>query len=132
MYVKFYQPVIVWNQRSGTMYLADTKDGRALIGVGYSGSTCHQNKPESERIVAKGPIPRGVWTMGSPFAHQTLGPVSIPLWPVEKDAAFGRSGFYIHGDNSKANGSASTGCIILNRPARDFIVRSGVSTLIVV
>jgi len=41
----------------------------------------------------------------------------------------GRSGFLIHGDNSKHNFSASEGCIILSRSTRDAISSSGITRL---
>jgi hypothetical protein len=38
---------------------------------------------------------------------------------------FGRSDFYIHGDNPALNYTASEGCIILARPIREQIAASG-------
>lgn len=125
----------VYSQSSGRFYLADSEDVRALIATGYSGSIGHQNNPESEALVSRGPIPRGVWRMEPAFNHARLGPCSIPLEAVEEKTALKRSGFFIHGDNSRGDGSASHGCIILDRGTRKLIdaaISQGVRTLVVV
>lgn len=119
----------VYVQSTGCLYLADHEDGRSLIARGYSGKGVGYNEPSYEDRVAEGPIPRGVWRLQSPIRHQRLGPVSIPLTP--QGPIHGRSGFYIHGDNLAANGTASSGCIILPPDARTFIAGSGVRRLIV-
>jgi hypothetical protein len=51
---------------------------------------------------------------------------------MQKGSLFGRSGFLIHGDNSKGNSSASNGCIILPRWARLEVAGSPVKSLLVV
>jgi len=105
------------------------------IGKGYSGFREYRNNAAFETRKALGPIPRGRWLVGFGASHPRLGPVAIPLQPEDVPALSGRSGFYIHGDNSKGDFSASTGCIILPRSARDCIDHlsrwSGVRTLIV-
>lgn len=126
-----------YEQRSGMFYLADCQNVRMALGAGYSGKGACRDKPECEERKAYGPIPRGLWRLGSPVTHPTLGPVSIPLTFVAEDGQqspgpFGRSGFYIHGDNKRGNGTASTGCIVLDRTIRDFVARSGLRTLVVV
>lgn len=122
----------VYRISTGVLVLQDDAGNRCLIGKGYSGAVGHQNKPQSESLIAKGPIPRGLWRLGSAFKHARLGPVAIPIWPKEERTALGRSGFFIHGDNQRADGTASTGCIILNRAARDFVARSGIPDLEVI
>lgn len=125
----------VYSQSSGRFYLADGEDVRALIAKGYSGSGSHRNNPESEALVSRGPIPRGVWRLEPAFNHARLGPCSIPCEPVEEKTALGRDGFFIHGDNSRGDGTASHGCIILDRGTRELVnaaVRQGVRTLVVV
>jgi hypothetical protein len=42
-----------------------------------------------------------------------------------------RSGFLIHGDSFSHPGDASDGCIILSRPEREAIVRTGIKLLYV-
>lgn len=144
--VNFTRPIVAftdelefqYDQRSGCFYLADRQDGLTLIGRGYSGKGVGLNEPSFEDRVAEGPIPRGLWRVASSVTHQRLGPVCFPLAygeSGEEEIPHNRSGFYIHGDNSRADFSASSGCIILPRSARDFIgglQRSGVRTLRVV
>ena len=131
-----FEPVDwVYSQSLGHLYLCDSQDVRALVAKGYSGAVGHQNRTESEQLRSLGPIPRGVWRLDAAFSHARLGPQAIPLTPVEERKAFGRSEFFIHGDNSRGDGSASQGCIILDRKTRDvvdFLFRKGVRTLTVV
>ena len=126
----------VYSQSSGHLYLCDAQDVRTLVATGYSGAVGHQNRPESEQLKSRGPIPRGVWRLGTKFNHARLGPASIPLTPVEESKVFGRSDFWIHGDNSRGDRSASKGCIILDRKTRNVIdcltLGAGVRTLTVI
>src|SRR3546814_5826750 len=69
----------VYSQSTGRLYLADSQDVRALIAKGYSGAVGHQNRPESEGLRSRGPIPRGVWRMDPPRHCAHLGPVVIEL-----------------------------------------------------
>lgn len=84
----------------------------------YSGAPGHINDARSEAVVGKGPIPIGVYWCLAPRRHPTLGPVAIPLDPAGSNEMFGRSGFYIHGDNVKQDRSASQGCVICNATTR--------------
>lgn len=54
------------------------------------------------------------------------------LEPFQSNDMMGRSGFFIHGDNRYGNRTASHGCIILPRKARDEIatLRSGRKELV--
>lgn len=122
----------VYRVTTGVLVLEDAGGNRTYVGKGYSGAIGHQNKPQSQSLIARGPIPCGLWKVGAAFKHQRLGPVSIPLWPKAGTETFKRSAFFIHGDNKRADGTASTGCIILNRQVRDFVNRSGVSDLEVI
>lgn len=119
----------VYEQSSGCLYLRDTEDVRALVGIGYSGKGESQNNPAHEDKPGLGPVPRGVWKLASPIQHPTLGPVAIRLAPITYKGA--RTAFLIHGDNARGDGSASRGCIILSRVVRDFIAGSGINRLVV-
>jgi hypothetical protein len=98
-------------------------NGGFEVEKGYSGHHDAANRPELEHVRAYGPIPRGLWRLGQMIDHPRLGPVSIPLMPVDHQA-HGRSGFYIHGDNRHRNRTASSGCIILGRSTRLRLARS--------
>lgn len=124
-----------YSQSTGRLYLADGEDVRALVATGYSGAPGYQNRSEFEGLVAKGPIPRGVWRIGPAFRHRRLGRVAIPLQAADPKTALGRAGFYIHGDSQLGDGSASSGCIVLPYETRCIIAASrlaGVRTLVVV
>ena len=86
--------------------------------TGYSGRFPWRNNPDGEHLVSEGPIPAGRYQMGAPYHSARVGPLAIPLLPVDHDA-HGRSAFRIHGDSR--DGDASRGCIILPRPARECI-----------
>lgn len=106
---------------------------RVALAVGYSGAGPRGvNNPDMVREVAVGPIPRGKWYIGRAQSHPRLGPVAIDLRPDLGTDTFGRSGFFIHGDNARGNKTASKGCIILPRWLREFIAGSGQLTLYVV
>lgn len=100
-------------------WLQDKGHGYDVEGFhfdGYSGSPECRNNPAFQEVHNAGPIPRGIFIMGtSTDAH---GPISIPLHPHPDNEMFGRSGFYIHGDEIKHPGCASHGCIIAGRTAR--------------
>ncbi|ATW62974.1 hypothetical protein [Citromicrobium phage vB_Cib_ssDNA_P1] len=121
----------LYEQRSGNFYLADIEDGRALVACGYSGKGQSRNNPVHQDRQALGPLPCGVWRIHPAITHKRLGPIAIPLTQT-KGETFGRSAFYIHGDNSRGDYSASSGCIILPRDVRTFVSRSGIGTLTVV
>ena len=107
------------------------RDG-ARVGAGYSGHGAGLNNPVMQNVADVGPIPQGEWTIGPPRnPPDHLGPLALPLTHVSGDE-FGRSAFFIHGDNAQLNHSASDGCIILVRELRQEIVDSGDSDLQVV
>lgn len=104
-----------WHQKKGQL----VNDAGEVIASGYSGHGEGVNNPEMETVQAVGPIPAGKWKIERWDAHHShLGPVVAVLVPVDHDA-HGRSAFRIHGDNSKMNHTASNGCIVLSRAARE-------------
>jgi hypothetical protein len=107
----------VYAQKSGEL----THDG-AFEGTGYSGTGGARNNPDAQQIAATGPIPQGVYDIGTACDHKRLGRCAMPLYPEKTDAMFGRMGFFIHGDN--AIHDASHGCIILGPAIRHLIAAS--------
>lgn len=87
-------------------------------GRGYSGHGAGVNNPALQNVAQAGPIPVGLWKIASPITHPHLGILAFPLSPLHGTETFGRSGFFIHGDNSLLNMSGSEGCIILGRAIR--------------
>ena len=125
----------IYSVGSGEMFLSCGAGHRLRIGKGYSGFREYRNNAAFEARKSLGPLPRGRWLLGQAIAHPRLGPVCLPLQWESGPSVFGRSGFYIHGDNVQRDYSASTGCIVLGRDERqfiDFLVRGpGVRTVMV-
>ena len=119
---------------TGRFSLFDASGREVAYAVGYSGRGSYINDSSGESFVGLGPIPIGQWRIGAPVNHPRLGPQAIPLHRAA--IPYGRSGFYIHGDNSRGDFSASNGCIVLRRDVRDAVAAirrwTGVSDLIVV
>lgn len=90
------------------------------VGKGYSGHGEGLNNPKMQMVHGVGPLPRGLWEIGHFFDDKHLGVVVAALKPTSQDL-FGRSGFFIHGDNKSMNHTASDGCIILSRALREAI-----------
>lgn len=108
-----------YEQTSGLFVLATPLPFRA---AGYAGRGHGRNNHLLQSVRTVGPIPVGRYTIGRAFTHERLGPVAMRLDPHHDNQMFGRSGFLIHGDNTR--GDASHGCIILSRAAREVISRA--------
>lgn len=110
-----------YHQSSGALY-----DAAGLhIATGYSGAPAGKNDPTKQDIPKVGPIPRGLYTIGVPFASATHGPFAIHLTPGPGNEMHGRDGFLCHGDSKEHPGAASEGCIILQRAIREQVWSSG-------
>jgi Protein of unknown function (DUF2778) len=103
-----------------------------FVGTCYSGNGAGVNNPEFEDVHNVGPIPRGEWTIWPAMTYEGLGPMAMKLTPANGTSTFGRSGFYIHGDNVAGNESASHGCIVAPHDIRVRIADSGDNMLQVV
>jgi hypothetical protein len=104
-----------------------------LVAKGYSGFEDGKNNPAMQAVHNIGPIPQGDWTIeGPPINTAQHGPYVLTLTPAASTNTFGRSGFLIHGDAVKAPGTASQGCIIMPRTAREQVWNSGDRALEVV
>ncbi len=129
-----------WRYSQSTGDLARLVNGAVVFTVvktGYSGHAEGLNNPDMEHVRGVGPIPRGQWRIGPPYDSDSLGPYTLPLWYLEDgnfddSAAYGRSAFRVHGDNSARNRSASHGCIVLPRKVRELIAESSDSLLEVI
>lgn len=103
------------------------------VGQGYSGHPpSGLNNPDMEQVRDVGPIPGGRWLIGTFRSDPHLGPCVAPLTPLIPTDAFGRSGFFIHGDNANGNHSASDGCVILSLDLRERIRTGPVDSILVV
>ncbi|MCO6503959.1 MAG: DUF2778 domain-containing protein [Snodgrassella sp.] len=109
-----------YSQRTGVL-----KHNGQYIAKGYSGFGAGKDKPEMENVANIGPLPKGKYTLIELIlSHPTTGAYSIRLQPASNNKMYGRSGFFIHGDSKKNPGTASTGCIILNRKFREQMWKS--------
>jgi lipoprotein-anchoring transpeptidase ErfK/SrfK len=117
-----------WDQSRGSM---NRPDG-TLLGGGYSGKGSGLNNPAKQFVRATGPIPQGRYRIERPRTSDRTGRFAMPLTPLAGTNTGGRSAFQIHGDNTKGNRSASSGCIILPIALRKAIWASGVRELLVV
>jgi hypothetical protein len=115
-----------YSQSTGTL----GHDGR-VIAIGYSGHDSGKNNPDMQRVPNTGPIPQGRYFIGNPRDSDKVGPFAMPLEPAPETNTFGRSAFMIHGDSIVHPGTASEGCIIMLRDARNQIAASGDNELIV-
>jgi hypothetical protein len=106
-------------QANGNLIYADQ-----LITTGYSGFEESKNRPECERLKGIGPIPRGRYHIGERFESESHGPVCMHLSPLKGTETYGRDGFLIHGDSVRRPGTASHGCVILDRHTRLLIATS--------
>lgn len=107
----------VYEQSTGKLF---SPQGQ-LLAEGYSGKGIAKNDPGEQDIPNNGPIPQGYYTIGKPQDTMAHGPQVLPLTPNASNEMYGRSGFLIHGDSVKDPGTASEGCIIMPRSARDAI-----------
>ena|ERR1035437_5329862 len=98
-------------------------DGKRLA-YGYSGAGAGKNNPAMQKVYDVGPIPRGKYLIDVPVDTVTHGPYVLRLEPDDRNVMFGRAGFLIHGDSVVNPGSASEGCIIMPRFARERIWES--------
>lgn len=114
--------VWIYSQTSGNLW---HPDGR-LIHVGYSGCGKGKNNPAYQHVKNEGPIPRGEYVIGKPYDSKKIGPLAIPLSPIDHDC-LGRDYFRFHGDSLSDPGNASKGCIIcpkkIRRHIADFVGR---------
>lgn len=108
------------------------QDGKD-VGTGYSGFGAGKNNPVMESVHSVGPIPVGKWTIiGPPANTAEHGPCVLTLRPAMETNTFGRDGFLMHGDSRESPGCASHGCVIMPRPVREQVWKSGDTALEVV
>jgi len=115
------QPVNTYQQSTGRF----TNSEGTLVAIGYSGNGAGLNNPEMQAVPIHGPIPQGDYEIGQAVTDAKLGSFAMALTPCAGEFLFGRSGFFIHGDNPAMNHTASEGCIVLSHAARIAISESG-------
>jgi hypothetical protein len=109
-----------YSQSTGILISAD----RTVTGHGYAGKGLYKNNPTAQCIKGEGPLPRGFYTIGPAYKHETKGPVCMNLTPDASNDMCDRSLFRIHGDSIADPGNASEGCIVQNKAIRQFVAGS--------
>lgn len=94
------------------------------ICTGYSGAGDGKNNPDAQGRHNVGPIPRGFYVIEAPVDTVTHGPYVLRLTPKADNEMFDRAGFLIHGDSVIHPGTASQGCIIIDRVHREQVWNS--------
>lgn len=120
-----------YSQTSGIISKPASGDTPAWQVDGYSGHGGGLNTPALEAWHDTGPIPQGQWHIGPAHDTPDKGPIVMALTPVGHNA-YGRAGFLIHGAHPNDHHDSSHGCIILPRPAREYISQSGDTDLEVI
>ncbi|MHC9003970.1 tlde1 domain-containing protein [Enterobacter adelaidei] len=103
----------LYKQSTGELF----RNGK-LIETGYSGALTNKNNPDREHVRGMGPIPRGMWKIGS--SGTSKGPLTITLIHVSGNS-YNRdmTSFRMHGDKAHGiPGFASEGCIIMSHSTR--------------
>lgn len=113
----------MWQYTRSTGTLTDS-DGASYSG-GYSGNGQGLNNPAMSDVQDVGPLPAGLYTIGVFADRPVVGEFAAPLDPDADNQMFGRSGFFMHGDNPAADHTASDGCIVLPRAVREAVAASG-------
>jgi Protein of unknown function (DUF2778) len=107
---------------TGRITSYDTTGTPTIIGAGYAGNGPCMNDPSMTAVHGHGPLPMGYYAIGAPGDFpETVGEFAMPLTPSLANQMWGRSGFYIHGDNPALNHTASDGCIVAARNIRSII-----------
>lgn len=106
-------------------------NGTYQFSARYSGRPGYYDDSTKECVAGKGPIPRGVYTIGKPFTHPKTKAWTMRLTPGINNNMCGRDSFMIHGDSQSHPGEASDGCIIVILANRKKIAESRVYKLIV-
>lgn len=117
----------IYEQATGRL-LHDDK----LVAIGYSGAGDGKNNPAMQDVQRVGPIPKGKYTISPPHDTPSHGPYVLSLTPAPENEMHDRNGFLIHGDSIAKPGTASQGCIIMPRAAREEIWNSGDTILRVI
>ncbi|WP_416261639.1 tlde1 domain-containing protein [Gibbsiella quercinecans] len=117
----------VYKVSSRSFYL----NGTYQFSTRYSGRPGYKDNSANECVKGNGPLPRGKYTIGAPFAHPKTRAWTMRLTPNASNNMCGRDGFMIHGDSSRHPGEASDGCIIVDLSGRKAIAASGDTSLTV-
>jgi len=124
----------MWTFENGTGRMLDPMGN--LVATGYAGGDEGRhpegvNNPDMQYVKSIGPLPVGLYYLGTPVPQSRLGKFAIPLTPDKNNIMKDRGGFFVHGDTTPS-GNASEGCIIMPRAVRNAMWASSDHTVQVV
>jgi Tlde1 domain len=96
----------------------EQKTGRLLrdgiyFATGYAGRGVGKNNPQMQDAKGIGPLPCGWYTAEAPRDDEVVGKYAMPLVPDASNEMFGRTSFFMHGDDKEHPGLASHGCMVM-------------------
>ena len=106
-----------YEQASGTLWIVNGGHDCPFT-QGYSGRGAGRDNPALQDQKNVGPLPQGRYRLWLRASDHFASP-SFAL-SQEEGETFGRSGFWIHGDNQARD--ASRGCIVLDRVSRQCVL----------
>ena len=116
----------MWTYEQSTGIVRD--ENGTIQGIGWAGNGPGLNNPDFESVRNVGPLPKGFYTIGTPYDHtpengypRNLGPYVMNLTPDDSNEMYGRGDFRIHGAAITNPDMSSDGCIVQARPARERI-----------
>jgi hypothetical protein len=125
-----------YSQTSGQI----TDDDGNLIATGFAGNDSRPivnpnrihgfNNPDAQNLHKIGPLPQGVYEVGSWGDHPPLGLFSATLTQISRES-YGRDGFWIHGESSTDPLNSSEGCIVLGHSDRLAVMNLNPQTITV-
>ena len=124
-----------YGQRTGILRFYGSSDADNIQYLCYAGNGEGLNNPAMQNVSKVGPLPQGFYAIDHPADDPVVGEFAMRLIPQGSIEMFGRSDFFMHGDNPRMNHTASEGCIVASRAAREFVadkVARGFNTLHVV
>ncbi len=110
-----HRAMIYYSQARGEFLLPDDSLLKGCYAGGGTDPTLsarYRNNPLMQDMHGLGPLPQGVYTISPAHTIPHLGPCVMALTPDPANEMFGRSGFFVHGDNPAGDHTASDGCIV--------------------
>ncbi len=110
-------------------------DGTVLSSSAYAGNDSRtpqnpnkiqgKNNPDKCSLHCIGPLPPGIYSIGT-WGTYDVGQNAAPLTPINVPEIYGRSGFYIHGQEAPTGVNylqESEGCIVVPHNDRMTIIK---------
>lgn len=108
-------PKLIYHQGSGVI---EAPDG-VRLAFAWAGKGTGKNNPKAQDQKCIGPLPQGLYVVGTWEDHPRLGKMVCALTQIDGET-FGRGSFFIHGasNNPLRYGQESMGCIVVPYTSR--------------